>query len=82
MSWCWSHCADWTRVCFQVPAVTIEYGITVVVSPLLGEHSEKLLLTTTALMRDQVAGLQAKGIQAYQLSEKTDHMEVREVGSA
>lgn len=54
-------------VCFQVPAVTIEYGITIVVSPLL------------ALMRDQVSGLQEKGIAAYQLSEKTDPNQVREV---
>ncbi|BEJ15900.1 hypothetical protein CspHIS471_0505050 [Cutaneotrichosporon sp. HIS471] len=54
-------------VCFQVPAVTIEYGITIVVSPLL------------ALMRDQVSSMQLKGIQAFQLSEKTDPAEVLEI---
>ncbi|TXT13064.1 hypothetical protein VHUM_01465 [Vanrija humicola] len=54
-------------VCFQVPAVTIEYGITVVVSPLL------------ALIRDQVSGLQHKGIEAYQLSEKTSPEDIKEI---
>ncbi|WOO84796.1 ATP-dependent DNA helicase Q5 [Vanrija pseudolonga] len=54
-------------VCFQVPAVTIEYGITIVVSPLL------------ALMRDQVSSLQQKGIDAVQLNEKTSMEDVKEV---
>ncbi|CAK9781427.1 ATP-dependent DNA helicase [Cutaneotrichosporon oleaginosum] len=54
-------------VCFQVPALSCEYGITVVVSPLL------------ALMRDQVSSMRAKGIQAFQLSEKTDPTEIREI---
>ncbi|BEI85118.1 hypothetical protein CcaverHIS002_0505190 [Cutaneotrichosporon cavernicola] len=54
-------------VCFQVPAVTIEYGITIVVSPLL------------ALMRDQVSSMRLKGIQAFQLSEKTDPADVQEI---
>lgn len=30
-------------------------------------------------MRDQVSSLQAKGIEAYQLSEKTDQAEIREI---
>lgn len=31
-------------------------------------------------MRDQVSSLRAKGIQAYQLSEKTSPQEIQEVG--
>lgn len=67
-------------VCFQVPAVTIEYGITIVVSPLLGESfliNERADLS--ALMRDQVSSLKEKGITAYQLSEKSSIEDIREV---
>lgn len=55
-------------VCFQVPAIAVEYGITIVVSPL------------KSLMQDQVTGLRARGVVALQLNENTtlaEHQEVR-----
>nr|ODN81261.1 ATP-dependent DNA helicase [Cryptococcus depauperatus CBS 7841] len=55
-------------ICFQLPAITIEHGVTIVVSPL------------KALMTDQVAGLVSRGIRAIQLSEYStleEHNEVR-----
>ena len=64
------------RVCFQVPALTLEYGVTIVVSPLLGKPPSASCVspadTSKALMKDQVAGLLAKGIKATMLFEKTD----------
>ena len=63
-------------VCFQVPAVTQEYGVTIVVSPLLGKFAFILPFRDTdgcaALMKDQVQGLNEKGIKAAMLYEKTD----------
>lgn len=38
------------------------------------------MLSGAALMRDQVSGMRLKGIQAFQLSEKTDPKEIQEVG--
>ncbi|WVO21887.1 uncharacterized protein IAS62_003207 [Cryptococcus decagattii] len=55
-------------LCFQLPAITIEHGVTIVVSPL------------KALMSDQVKDLTNRGIKAVQLSEYTtltEHNEVR-----
>ncbi|OXH40687.1 ATP-dependent DNA helicase [Cryptococcus neoformans] len=55
-------------LCFQLPAITIEHGVTIVVSPL------------KALMSDQVKDLTSRGIKAVQLSEYTtlaEHNEVR-----
>lgn len=46
-------------LCFQVPAVALEYGITVVVSPL------------KALMKEQVEGLRQRGINVASLNENT-----------
>lgn len=46
-------------ICFQVPAIAVEYGITIVVSPL------------KALMQDQVDGLRARGVKVAQLNENT-----------
>lgn len=55
-------------LCFQLPAITIEHGVTIVVSPL------------KALMSDQVKDLTSRGIKAVQLNEYTtlaEHNEVR-----
>ncbi|WVQ71470.1 hypothetical protein IAR50_001008 [Cryptococcus sp. DSM 104548] len=55
-------------LCFQLPAITIDHGVTIVVSPL------------KALMADQVEDLTERGIKAAQLSEYTtydQHNEVR-----
>ncbi|ODN84815.1 hypothetical protein L202_00683 [Cryptococcus amylolentus CBS 6039] len=55
-------------LCFQLPAITIDHGVTIVVSPL------------KALMADQVEDLTQRGIKAVQLSEYTtweQHNEVR-----
>lgn len=54
-------------VCFQVPAVAVAYGITIVISPL------------KALMQDQVEGLLQRGISAAQLNENTTLAEHAEV---
>lgn len=50
-------------ICFQVPALAVAYGITLVVSPL------------KALMNDQVQGLKDKGIMVASLNENTTSAE-------
>ncbi|EJT51651.1 ATP dependent DNA helicase [Trichosporon asahii var. asahii CBS 2479] len=50
-------------ICFQLPALTIEYGITIVVSPL------------KALMAEQVMSLREKGIPVAALNENTSRAE-------
>ncbi|KIY46719.1 ATP-dependent DNA helicase [Fistulina hepatica ATCC 64428] len=47
-------------ICFQVPAVVVQTGITLVISPLL------------SLMNNQVAGLLAKNVQAAALTSETE----------
>lgn len=46
-------------ICFQVPAIAVSYGITIVVSPL------------KALMSDQVEGLRQRGVKVASLNENT-----------
>jgi hypothetical protein len=51
------------RVCFQVPAITLEHGITLVVSPLIGTlrlaSSSKLHSTLTRISLDARPGQRA-----------------------
>ncbi|WVR05064.1 hypothetical protein IAU60_002076 [Kwoniella sp. DSM 27419] len=54
-------------ICFQLPAVTIEHGVTIVVSPLV------------SLMEDQLRGLKAKGIEAAMLGEKVSDQELGQI---
>nr|XP_019013396.1 uncharacterized protein I206_01462 [Kwoniella pini CBS 10737]OCF52177.1 hypothetical protein I206_01462 [Kwoniella pini CBS 10737] len=54
-------------LCFQLPAITIEHGVTIVVTPLI------------SLMQDQVKHMVEKGIKAVMLSENTDASDLREI---
>ncbi|RXK36199.1 hypothetical protein M231_06543 [Tremella mesenterica] len=54
-------------ICFQVPAIAMEHGVTLVVSPLI------------ALMEDQLQGLRKRGIKAAVLCEKTPKDEEAEI---
>jgi bloom syndrome protein len=67
-------------VCFQVPAITLEHGITIVVVPLIGAVSPVPVasLTGAALMKDQVDGLKAKGVQVAMICEKSSTEEEKE----
>lgn len=38
LTWCIATESN-VSVCFQVPAVTLEFGVTIVLSPLVGEHA-------------------------------------------
>lgn len=72
-------------LCFQVPAVAAQHGLTIVVSPLLCKqssstvHSAWKLMTRVvariALMRDQIHALQELNIAAAMLSSKTSREE-------
>ncbi|KAI0648172.1 P-loop containing nucleoside triphosphate hydrolase protein [Trametes meyenii] len=50
-------------LCFQIPAVAVEHGVTVVVSPLL------------ALMKNQVAKLRELGVPVASLTSETQHQD-------
>ncbi|WVQ70235.1 uncharacterized protein L199_008461 [Kwoniella botswanensis] len=54
-------------LCFQLPAITIEHGVTIVVSPLI------------SLMEDQVNHMVEKGIKAVMLKENMDEGALREI---
>ncbi|WVF72326.1 hypothetical protein IAT40_007139 [Kwoniella sp. CBS 6097] len=54
-------------ICFQLPAITIEHGVTIVVSPLV------------SLMEDQLRGLHRKGIRAEMLGEKITDAKLAEI---
>ncbi|WVQ98604.1 hypothetical protein IAU59_005734 [Kwoniella sp. CBS 9459] len=54
-------------ICFQLPAITIEHGVTIVVSPLV------------SLMEDQLRGLHKKGIRAEMLGEKITDDKLTEI---
>ncbi|OCF39886.1 hypothetical protein I317_06323 [Kwoniella heveanensis CBS 569] len=54
-------------ICFQLPATTIEHGVTIVVSPLV------------SLMEDQLRGLHKKGIRAEMLGEKITDAKLAEI---
>ena len=81
----WDHSSSLTaRVCFQVPAVTIEHGITIVIVPIIGKlqgASRGIKADHTALMHDQVSSLQERGIQAASLCSTTQPSAVAEVSS-
>jgi bloom syndrome protein len=69
-------------VCFQVPAVTIEHGITIVIVPIIGKSCSPLQSAQAyriALMHDQVSSLQEKGIQAASLCSTTPPGDIAEV---
>lgn len=79
------------RICFQVPAITREFGITLVVSPLKGlfirfvrtkstnRYQEVQLTDVIALMLDQVTGLIDRGIPAAFLQDTTPAHELAKV---
>ncbi|KAK4688897.1 MFS transporter, SIT family, siderophore-iron:H+ symporter, partial [Tremellales sp. Uapishka_1] len=54
-------------ICFQVPAITLTYGVTIVISPII------------ALMRDQVQGLKARNIKAEMLCTESSPAEIYEI---
>lgn len=70
------------RLCFQVPAVTLEFGITLVVSPLKGELANRMRANRAhilALMHDQVNALVAKNIRAMMACNDTSTEDQKEV---
>lgn len=82
--------AEWSRsksLCFQVPAVADDRGLTLVVSPLLCESTSfgsvdtwrQRLLSPLALMKNQVQALKSYGVKAEMLSGKTPKDKVEEV---
>ncbi|WWC61266.1 uncharacterized protein I303_103847 [Kwoniella dejecticola CBS 10117] len=54
-------------LCFQLPAITIEHGVTIVVVPLI------------SLMEDQIKHVLEKGIKAAMLNENTPDHELKEI---
>nr|XP_019042858.1 hypothetical protein I302_08567 [Kwoniella bestiolae CBS 10118]OCF21788.1 hypothetical protein I302_08567 [Kwoniella bestiolae CBS 10118] len=54
-------------LCFQLPAITIEHGVTIVVSPLI------------SLMEDQVNHMVEKGIKAVMLKEGMNEGDLKEI---
>lgn len=74
------------RVCFQVPAVTLQHGITIVIVPILGEPSvliascsETIRADQSALMNDQIDALHDRGLEAASLCSSTPPAEIKEV---
>lgn len=82
----WTQRADERHsLCFQVPAVADQYGISIVISPLLCGSSGRLVGTDAdarvgaALMKNQIEGLRAKGVKVHMLCSETSFAEKLEV---